>query len=149
MVFTGIRSGENYPDHLRQRTLFLLSQIAKARNQFDPSGLRDLFGANAVYESQDSFDKIVGRDAIFEYLSNRYAFIKEQADLGKDTGKDTGKAILGEVDSVPYASTPCIIFEQSGRRLALWIIVMDGEGLIKRFDIITFAPHPASARPIS
>lgn len=127
----------------RERMWYVLGVVRQSRMNLDPKPLIELLEVDSVYESQNIVNPLVGRDAIAEYLRGRFQFFRQQREI-----KDLGQFIPGEVDLPQSENYPCLIVEGGGRRQALWVLELSENGLIRRFDILTVAPHPSEARPL-
>ena len=143
--FTGslirVVSGGDCPPEIQRDLMAVLPIVAKARNGLDAQPIIDLLAEDAIYEAQNVMGHIAGKAKIAAYLLDRFDFFREQ----KAKGRETGALKLAIVDSVPWSKTPCLAFEADGKRPALWILVLDKSCLIKRIDVVTIAPSPASA----
>ena len=137
----GVVSGGDCPPEAYRGLMAVLPIVAQARNGLDAQPIIDLLAEDAIYEAQNVMGHIAGKTKIAEYLMGRFDFFREQ----KAKGRETGALKLAIVDSVPWSKTPCLAFEAEGKRPALWILVLDERGLIKRIDVVTLAPSPASA----
>lgn len=127
----------------RERMWYVLGVVRQSRMNLDPEPLIELLEVDSVYESQNILKPLVGRNAIAEYLRQRYKFFRQQHEI-----KDMGRFVPGEVDLPQGENYPCLIVEGGGRRQALWVLELSENGLIRRFDILTVAPHPSEARPL-
>jgi hypothetical protein len=129
-------------DH-RQRVLTVTRLHIRCRRTLDPEPLIARLASDVKYESQEHQDPIRGRDALAEYLRERYEFLRDIA-----ATRDMGEWRLGEVDLPAAASHPCAIFLLGGKAAALHVIGATDEGLIGRIEILTIVPRPDQARPI-
>lgn len=112
---------------------------AATRNRLDPEPLIAGLAENAVYESQDVLDPLIGRAAVADYLRGRYAYLRSLDD-------GAGCVEFGVVEIAPGTAVPCGIFVLAGERLSLAVLTLNAGGLIARIDLLTVLPHPSTAR---
>jgi len=119
----------------------MLRVIQSARASLNPEPIIENLAADAVYEAQAILQPLERRDAIADYLRERFAFFE-----GIRTERDLGQMRLGRVDLPQAAEHPCLVLEADGERQALWVVSLsDDRRYIKRIDILTAAPTPSAA----
>jgi hypothetical protein len=145
LFYLGIVSG---PDRLtpdqRITQWKLLGLIMHSRAKLDPELLIGALAADAIYESQNILNPLMGKPAIAEYLRARFDFFREISRT-----RDIGRFVPGTVDLPAGSSYPCLFFEADEEHLALWVTKISKDHLIGRIDILTVAPHPTEARPLT
>jgi hypothetical protein len=119
----------------------ILRVIQAARATLNPEPIIENLAANAVYEAQAVLQPLNGREAIADYLRERFGFFEAIS-----TERDLGQMRLGRVDLPAAAEHPCLVLEADGERQALWVVSLsDDKRLITRIDIFTVAPPPSQA----
>jgi hypothetical protein len=126
----------------------LLLELAKAYNNLDYSLLHSIVSDDIVYESQDVFSALVGREKVFKYLEAKFLTVRNSA--------LPVYAEMSFLDNEPsagiYAKTkenhPCIILSQGTKenKIAL-VLVKVSESRIRRIDVCTVFPHFSEAAP--
>jgi hypothetical protein len=125
------------------RTIAATLIYIEARRELDAEKLVDQLGDNAIFESQDAFEPLIGKEAISAYIWERFDFLRKEM-----SPQELGHWWLGEIDLPTYSSVPCAVFELDGVRQAITFVACDGLGLIARVDITCGIPSPAFARAI-
>lgn len=119
----------------------MLRVIQSARAELDPERVIEALTDDAVYEAQAVLQPLEGREAIADYLRERFAFFKAIS-----AERDLGEMRLARVDLPEAAGHPCLVLEADGERQALWVVSLsEDQRLITRIDILTVAPPPSAA----
>ncbi|MFM9816930.1 UNVERIFIED_CONTAM: hypothetical protein K0B97_03170 [Spiribacter pallidus] len=119
----------------------MLRMIQLARTSLNPEPIIETLAGEAVYEAQAVLQPLEGRDAIADYLRERFAFFEA---IRRE--RDLGRMRLGRVDLPAAAEHPCLVLDADGERQALWVVSLsDDRRYITRVDILTAAPSPSAA----
>lgn len=122
----------------------MLRVIQSARASLNPEPIIENLAADAVYEAQAVLQPLEGREAIADYLRERFVFFEAIC-----AERDLGQMRLGRVDLPQAAEHPCLVLEADGEPQALWVVSLsDDRRYITRIDILTAAPSPNEARLI-
>ena len=132
-------------DEKETKSIWQLTHAVKeSRSLLDSGSIYSMLTDNAVYEAQNIETPIAGKENIGKYLDSRFEFLKDLRDQGQDIGE-----LIPAIINLPHAKDhPCLIFEISNQRPALWVLSVTQDELIQRIDILTDAPLPSEARKL-
>lgn len=105
----------------------MLRVIRSARATLDPEPIIENLASEAVYEAQAVLQPLEGRDAIADYLHERFAFFE-----GIRTEHDLGQMRLGRVNLPAAAEHPCLVLEADGGCQASWVVALIDNALFSR-----------------
>lgn len=121
----------------------LYRKLAQMFNKLDFSGIADYFAEDIVYESQNVFVPLTGKNNLLYYLDGKFKTIRKSnkpvfAEIGIMRRQSGARVKLASVKRGDH----CIILSQGTveNKVALVFIKASG-GLITRIDICTVVPH--------
>ena len=117
-----------------------LETIKQSRETLEPTKFIKLLAEDAVYESQNVLDPLVGKSKISDYLIKRYKFFETVDDKSK-----RGEFCYAHIDLPKGKNYPCLLITANNERQAIWTISLNTEKKVSRVDILTVAPHPNEA----
>ncbi len=113
---------------------------ARAMNRLDAQPLVQLLSENCVYESQNVFTPLRGKEAIVTYLRGKFHAI-EQAGCGSQVFAQLGKMIH------IYVDRPCVILAQGAYDNLVAVVLFEVDrGKITRIDLCSVLPNPTHAQ---
>jgi len=114
-----------------------ITQIATAYNTLDTTVFNSLIADDFVYESQNVFEPISGKENFMVYINGKFSSIKE-----------SGSFVFAEICYLGRNDTPCIIISQGTKEKkgALLIIEINQNNKIRRMDMCTVAPNWSTAK---
>lgn len=123
---------------------------AKAWNTLNPQELFSYLSDGIVYESQNVFNALTGKNVVCEYLSAKMEAIKNAepehkvyAEIGY-CADQTGNRI--QLLSAPQGK-PVVILSQGDKEMPIALALLKvAHAVIERIDICSVVPHPLSAR---
>ena len=117
-----------------------LETIKQSRETLEPTEFIKLLAEDAVYESQNVLDPLVGKSKISDYLIKRYKFFNTVDDKTK-----LGEFCYAYIDLPEGKNYPCLLIIANDERQAIWTISLNTEKKISRVDILPVAPQPNEA----
>ncbi|MDC0158486.1 hypothetical protein OAI47_01900 [Rhodospirillaceae bacterium] len=117
-----------------------LEIIKKSRETLEPTKFIELLALDAIYQSQNALEPLVGKPKISDYLIKRYKFFETVEDKSK-----LGEFCYAYIDLPEGKNYPCLLIIANNERQAIWTIFLNAEKKISKVDIITVAPHPNEA----
>ncbi len=129
--------------------LELVKLYAKAWNTLTFETIEPHLDDDVIYESQQVFSSLNGKNEVADYLRGKMATIKRvvyksdvYAEIGY-CGSQNNQAV--QVLSA-YNGRPCVLMSQGDISKVLALVLLEVEsGKVKRIDICTEVPHPSSA----
>ncbi len=113
--------------------------LARCWNRLDPQLLAPWLAECVRYTSSDTDLHLEGRAAVLDHLERKAALIEQVGDAAR---------LHAELGLVGSPQQPCVIASQGDRGpSALFLVWVDGEGLISRVEVTTRDPDPRSALP--
>ena len=121
-------------------------ETARSYNNLDVSYIEAIASENIIYESQDVFSALEGKEEVFKYLKAKFLTVRNSA--------HPVFAEIGFLDNEPSAGIygtsevnhPCIILAQDTKKNKISLVLIKAtDGKISRIDICTVFPHWSAA----
>ncbi len=126
---------EDRIDPVRRATVAL----ATCWNRLDPGVLAPWLRPDVRYRSHDTELDLQGRVEVLDYLARKVELIEKVGETARV------RAELGQVVTAA-GPRPCVISGQGEvERAALFLVTVDGEGLVERIEVCTSDPDPLDA----
>lgn len=129
--------------------LDLVRLYAKSWNNLKFEIIEPFLSKDVVYESQQVFDALVGKEAVSDYLKGKMETIKVHiltADVYAEVGYCGSQGGRRVQVSSDYQERPCVLMAQGNKDIPLAVVLLETENdKIQRIDICTVAPLPSSA----
>lgn len=127
----------------------LVEIYARAWNRLDFEILEPFLDESVVFESQEVFSSLDGKEAVSEYLMGKFATIRKTR-WKSDVYAEIGHCGTQDGNNIQVLSAepfrPCILMAQGDPNKVLVLVLLDVESAkIKRIDLCTVIPHPSSA----
>jgi hypothetical protein len=130
--------------------IHLITPLAKAYNTLDASLFNTIIANKFVYESQMVFAPMVGKANFLEYITGKFATIKNSgalvyAEIGYSSyNNDTSV----DIEVLKQTGKPSIIMAQNNKeeKVALLMPEFNKAGLIIRMDMCGISPHWSTAK---
>lgn len=123
-------------------------ETAKSYNNLDLSYIEAIASDNIIYESQEVFSALEGREEVFNYMEAKFRTVHKSdhpvfAEIGfLDTKPSAGIYGTSEVNR------PCIILAQGTKENKIAIVTVEvSDGSLSRIDVCTVFPHWSEAIP--
>ena len=115
----------------------------------NPEVIEPYLAEDVVYESQQVFSALIGKEEVFDYLKGKMQTIKNNSPQSK-VYAEVGYCGSQEGYNVQVWSAsegkPCVLMAQGNPNEVLALVLLETEeAKIKRVDICTVAPHPSTA----
>jgi hypothetical protein len=129
--------------------LELIRLYAKAWNTLNPKVIEPHLAEEVVYESQQVFSPLVGKEQVFDYLTRKMQTVRNSLPQFKAYA-EVGYCGSQEAYNVrvwsAYEGKPCVVMAQGNPDVVLSLVLLDTEqAKITRVDICTVAPRPSTA----
>lgn len=129
--------------------LELVKLYAKVWNTLKPELIESYLADDVVYESQQVFSSLDGKEVVFDYLKGKMQTIRDNIQQSKVYAEvGYSRSYRGYYIETKYEpeGRPCVVLAQGNPDEVVALVLLEiGEGKIKRIDIITVAPIPSSA----
>jgi len=121
----------------------LIKKVAKAYNNLDYTEIEEVSSDQIVYENQDVFHPLKGKQQVSRFLERKFSSVKSSGDpLFAEIGimKDKGDSMSEH--PVTNEGMPCIIVSQGKKENKVALILIEAqEDKLTRIDICTVSPH--------
>ena len=111
-------------------------EVSKAYNNLDYTLMENVFSDEVVYESQNVFSSLNGKNEVVDYLKGKFKAISSSKNL-----------VFAELGYLPN-NKPCIILSQGSKENKGSVVLLEIENqAVARIDICTVAPHWSIVKP--
>jgi hypothetical protein len=124
--------------------LILVTALGKAYNTIDVSHIEDVLDDNVIYESQQVFTPLKGKEAVLNYLQKKFVTLKNTpgAELIAELGFMGSQERAYIKAAFVREGQPCLILSQGEKDRKLAVVLVEGlKGKISRVELCTVAPH--------